>query len=471
MNTMSKETVIMSRPLYGQVADLLKEEIASGKLSGNFPTEDELGNRLKVSRVTIRKAMANLKSEGLIRSYRGRGTFVAQTAPKVHSRVLKIASYCCDPEFDIQRQIYKGFEKRFPGLKIESMFCAETSCYSDFLIENLEGRVCPDIFMFSESQFPYLRQRGIFRELEIKKIIGNESLFFNRPFEIFSKNKDLLFGVPYIFSPLALFVNRTYFREGIIPELPTWETLTSVAKKIQKENGGGEGFLLPYETPNRWPLFLLQRGVEIISGKGKDACCMMDSPEAVETIIWLTNLLYCDKITGALCPDSSELFAEGLGAILLSSLYLLNKFEGRLDFDWDVLPVPVPAAGAANLLIITGFGISKSCEYVEAAEQFLSYMLSPEIQNLLATQNVACPVRKSALPYLSPRVQSRFDAILSPEILERSVLLVDHPEVHAIRMIIQVEMNKVWMKLQSPAAGCHNIVNKVKKCLHGAQCL
>jgi multiple sugar transport system substrate-binding protein len=464
---MSETNVILRRPLYQQVAELLKEQILSGKLKGSLPTEDALGNQLEVSRVTIRKAMAELKNKGLICSYRGKGTFVSKAVPRVHTRVLKVASYYSNPKFEVQRKIYKGFEKRFPELKIEPLFCADSSDYCDFLIKNSEGRTSPDLFMFSESQLPYLRKQGIFRELGKNKFMGKKFDFMERPFDAFSKNKSKLYGVPFIFSPLVLFVNRNFFSKGTVPKFSTWGSLVAAAGKIMEESPEGYGFLLPYETQNRWPLFLLQRGVEIISGKGKDAKCLLDSPEAVETISWLTDLLYKHKITAGLYPDSTELFADGLGAVLLSSLFMLNKFEDNLEFDWEVLPVPVPSEGVANMLLATGFGISQKCEDMEAAEQFLLYLLSQEVQDLLASENVACPVRKSSLSYLTPKAQLHLDEILAPEILERAVLLSDHPEIHTIRQIMQAEMNKVWMKLQSPVAGCRNVTEKVNNCLRG----
>lgn len=276
---MPEATVIIRRPLYLQVAELLKEQILSGKLNGSLPSEDKLADKLKVSRVTIRKAMVELKNKGLVSSYRGKGTFVSKSAPKVHNRILKIASYYNNPKFETQRKIYEGFEKRFPGLKIEPLFCTDCSDYCDFLVKNTEGRTSPDIFMFSESQLPFLQKQGIFHELEKSSFTGEKSEFIKRPFDVFSKDENKLYGVPFIFSPLALFINRSFFENGVSPEFSTWKDLIAVAETIIKKNPGRYGFLLPYETPNRWPLFLLQRGVKIIDGKNKDARCALDSLE------------------------------------------------------------------------------------------------------------------------------------------------------------------------------------------------
>ena len=67
-------------PLYAQLAELLAKRIraSQAKLSGRpLPTEFETAAHFKISRPTVRQAMGQLASEGLIVRGRGRGTFVA----------------------------------------------------------------------------------------------------------------------------------------------------------------------------------------------------------------------------------------------------------------------------------------------------------------------------------------------------------------------------------------------------------
>ncbi|MFD7161618.1 GntR family transcriptional regulator [Kribbella sp. NPDC059898] len=60
------------------VANSLRGDIRSGRYApgAKLPTESELADHFKVSAVTIRSALAQLRSEGLIESMQGRGTFV-----------------------------------------------------------------------------------------------------------------------------------------------------------------------------------------------------------------------------------------------------------------------------------------------------------------------------------------------------------------------------------------------------------
>lgn len=66
-------------PLYAQVKHALKNEIENWMKPGDLiATEPELEKRYDVSRITIRRALDELESDGLITRQQGRGTFVRE---------------------------------------------------------------------------------------------------------------------------------------------------------------------------------------------------------------------------------------------------------------------------------------------------------------------------------------------------------------------------------------------------------
>ncbi len=68
-----------SVPLYQQLVELIKEQIATGKLKENdrLMTEIELSKVYDVSRITVRKAIEVLVEEDILEKCQGVGTFVA----------------------------------------------------------------------------------------------------------------------------------------------------------------------------------------------------------------------------------------------------------------------------------------------------------------------------------------------------------------------------------------------------------
>ena len=66
-----------------RVADLIRAGIAEGATTGRLAAEGELAERYGVNRHTVRRAIAALAADGLLRAERGRGTFVLEAAPRL----------------------------------------------------------------------------------------------------------------------------------------------------------------------------------------------------------------------------------------------------------------------------------------------------------------------------------------------------------------------------------------------------
>jgi GntR family transcriptional regulator len=63
-------------PLYQQLATILRDQIASGKITDKLPSESYLQQQHGVARGTVRKAIEILTEEGLVYTIAARGTFV-----------------------------------------------------------------------------------------------------------------------------------------------------------------------------------------------------------------------------------------------------------------------------------------------------------------------------------------------------------------------------------------------------------
>ena len=78
---------VPTTPLYFRIQEMLRTQIASGKLAEGvrLPSESELAESFETTRGTVRQAMAQLTFEGLIVRRMGLGTFVA--GKRVESRI------------------------------------------------------------------------------------------------------------------------------------------------------------------------------------------------------------------------------------------------------------------------------------------------------------------------------------------------------------------------------------------------
>jgi DNA-binding GntR family transcriptional regulator len=92
---MNEHLEVISRgsdvPLYVQLMETLERRIQSGELRPGdmIPSESALIEEFKVSRITVRQALANMEQRGLVYRRRGRGTFVS--APHVSQKLNREA--------------------------------------------------------------------------------------------------------------------------------------------------------------------------------------------------------------------------------------------------------------------------------------------------------------------------------------------------------------------------------------------
>lgn len=80
-------------PLYHQLKQIIIEDIKTGKydIGEQLPTETELCDSYHVSRITVRRAIADLVSEKVLYKKQGKGTFVSES--KIERELISIGSF------------------------------------------------------------------------------------------------------------------------------------------------------------------------------------------------------------------------------------------------------------------------------------------------------------------------------------------------------------------------------------------
>jgi len=122
MNQIAREARL---PLYHQLYEILHEKILlrKWKPGDRLPTESELVRTYGVSRITVRKVLDMLVTEGLIYRQAGRGTFVA------HATLEQGLSHIISFTEDMQRRGFSVSTKvLFSGLV----------CATDYIAERLD---------------------------------------------------------------------------------------------------------------------------------------------------------------------------------------------------------------------------------------------------------------------------------------------------------------------------------------------
>ncbi|SBT47335.1 GntR family transcriptional regulator [Micromonospora auratinigra] len=81
-------------PVYVQLANLLREQIETGELrpGSALPSEARLTQEHGVGREAVRMAVALLRSEGLVKTVRGHGSYIRQTPERRQVELVPGAS-------------------------------------------------------------------------------------------------------------------------------------------------------------------------------------------------------------------------------------------------------------------------------------------------------------------------------------------------------------------------------------------
>ncbi|RDU37673.1 phosphonate metabolism transcriptional regulator PhnF [Neobacillus piezotolerans] len=85
-----------SIPLYFQLEELIRQEIAAGSLKpgDSIPSEREYAELHEISRMTVRQAINNLVSAGILYRQKGKGTFVS--TPKIEQELFGLTGFTED---------------------------------------------------------------------------------------------------------------------------------------------------------------------------------------------------------------------------------------------------------------------------------------------------------------------------------------------------------------------------------------
>lgn len=169
-------------PLYVQLADIMKNEINVGswRKGEKIPTEKELSEKFRVSRVTIRKALENLEKESLLIRQQGKGTYVNNE--KIQRSISGVQSFS---------SIYEALGSK-PGAKVIKQIIEQPS-EEDITELNLEKDekvvvieriryvddipVAIEISHFPETRFNFLLKENL-NDTSMFEIIKNNNIFF-----------------------------------------------------------------------------------------------------------------------------------------------------------------------------------------------------------------------------------------------------------------------------------------------------
>lgn len=99
-------------PVYYQIKQTIKDWIINKEFSPGekIPSENELADKFKVSRLTVRQAISHLVQEGFLNSKRGEGTFVTKNENLINSFSLEFTGFMDDLFYQVSKSKTKSVQ-------------------------------------------------------------------------------------------------------------------------------------------------------------------------------------------------------------------------------------------------------------------------------------------------------------------------------------------------------------------------
>jgi GntR family phosphonate transport system transcriptional regulator len=147
--------------LWRSVASSLREDIRSGKLVAGMQlmTELDMASHFDVSRFTVRRALAELEKEGLIRIEHGRGLFVAEDAiPYALGERTRWTENMSRASLESQRRILASTIEEADAATLRNL---ELPRGAEVVVIDSMGEVSGRPLSMARSYFPADRFRGI----------------------------------------------------------------------------------------------------------------------------------------------------------------------------------------------------------------------------------------------------------------------------------------------------------------------
>lgn len=321
---------------------------------------------------------------------------------------LTFITWAEDSRIEAQKKLNDKFTAKYPNITIAIDKPAQ---YWEKLYTMVAGGTAPDIFFQQEMLPPTAAAEGLMEDLT--PYIENDSSFkkgdifeaLYAPFTINGK----LYVIPAVTYASILYYNKDMFDKAGIKypdDSWTWDIYREAAKKMTVDSNK-DGRIDQYGCTvntliNFYLPWIFSNGGDLISSDRTK--CLINSPENIETMQYLHDLIYVDKsspipsfVTGNVNQVGAFSFQTGKIAMEITGSWMIPTYETS-KFNWGIAKIPKsPKMGkAVPMAYPNGYAMSPSGKHKEEAWKYISFASSEEGQMILAETGLGMPTNIKA---------------------------------------------------------------------------
>ncbi len=290
------------------------------------------------------------------------------------------------------------FTKVNPDLKVTANITPWKD-YWTMLQTSLAGGSGPDVFWMNGSNVHKYATLGQIKDLEglVARDNVQKSDYNDLVVDLYSVNNKL-YGMPYFSDAVALYYNKKIFDDAGV-DYPTsdwtWKELRESALKLTDESKGIFGYIAPTGGHIGYYNLIAQAGGKVISDDKKKSG--FDSPEALEAIQFMLDMMYVDKSTPNAAQQietpATELFASNRLAMFPAVSPNTKPFYEAIGDQLGIVELP---AGKQEAAVVHGIAwvMNEKAKNESAAWEFMKYMTGEESAKEYAKVGAGNPAYK-----------------------------------------------------------------------------
>jgi multiple sugar transport system substrate-binding protein len=247
------------------------------------------------------------------------------------------------PDGPRMKKIVDNYNKSQSKYQVDFQIIPQSEYYKTVDLAFSGQKNIPDVLIMHGDQIPTYVEKGLLKDLtDIAQNAGIKEEDYSETAWKGGQIDGKQYGIPLDIHPLVLYWNKDLFKAaGLDPDKPpvNREEFVEMAKKLTDPSKNQYGFVVPTLWPQQFifPTILYQNGGELI----KDGKINYNSPEAVEALTFMKDLIYKEKVSPANVQQDGEvtLFLQGKNAMHLNGPWMMEQWE-KAKINYGVAPVP-----------------------------------------------------------------------------------------------------------------------------------
>ncbi|HTQ09786.1 MAG TPA: sugar ABC transporter substrate-binding protein, partial [Fimbriimonadaceae bacterium] len=313
-------------------------------------------------------------------------------------------------QIKIEQSLCDKFNSENPGLEVK-FFRVPANAYEFKAALMLASHTAPDVMRIDHYNFPQLQSKDYF--LDLDPLIEADRSFHASDYFPWTLAEGTvggkLYGLNTMSGGMVMYYNKTMFQSAGLADPNNLATrgqwtygrfrLDAIAMTKFDSRGrpiryGCDIPTFPFTALGIWAF-----GGDILSKDGKR--CLLDQPAAIRAYRFYVDLRWKDRCAPTPSDSANGAFTFESGKVGMVFGWMGNSpiYNARVKgFDWDICPLPSGPFGNPSVVKGNQLVISKESPHPREAWQFIRFLTSPEVENILYVKNRrAFPTLKSVV--------------------------------------------------------------------------